>query len=228
MQHADILPTVQFLWQNRENLLPIDWLIEYYWTINDFPARLQWYRAEMTRHNKKLYTYRYQLMEHIGISSSIGSRGYTMPGCYELQTASGLAQYFDLNTCGHTLFHPCQAAVATFTHDAVLPNEAGFFIRPASPTPDMYLSTLQNIELRICAHDCKCCDCVEGAFELINNCFELKRMLNLPQASCDHAQEEGAPYLDEDRVVYVAVRKSRMTCYDNTAMPKRVCPCRKQ
>lgn len=230
MQRDDLKLLQKFLYMNLDSTLPIDWLVEYHLNQNKLPARLTDHNtARLIYHNRTMYTYRFQIMEHIGTFSTIGNKEKRLPLCYENQYASAIAKLFDFNECANSLFDPCTNARTGFQHDQMVENEP-FSIAPT--TPSMALSDLKQIEVKRCAIHCtQCCktdgmNCIAEALRYINHCDELRRIMNAPTMQCEHAFEIGAPYLEANRL-HVGILNSRFHCDDYFWGTERFCTCKR-
>ncbi|KAG2378798.1 hypothetical protein C9374_007946 [Naegleria lovaniensis] len=105
MNGNDLYAMVEFLRQHTGRATPVDWLLEEFW--NQFDEMGMNYFGKS---NRTFYTYRLQLMEHIGVESSLGHVRHNdldFPKCYEAQIAAKLMFHFNMDQCSHSMFSPC-------------------------------------------------------------------------------------------------------------------------
>ncbi|EFC44418.1 predicted protein [Naegleria gruberi] len=106
IQRKDLGFLLRFLEREAETDTPIDWLLEQYW------HQLNHY-GKMRFKERLFYIYRYQLMKHIGVTSSVGNErniernNLDFPNCMEPQTQSQLLVLFQVEGCPNSYFFPC-------------------------------------------------------------------------------------------------------------------------
>ena len=187
--------------------------------------------------NREFFTYRYQLMEHIGKISSVGNdrdqemMDLTFPHCYETQIYSQIMNQYKLY-CAHSLFSPCdRPKKLQFSHDVF-----EFPLKP--PTLKITLSELNKVESVLCeeGEDCDTCckkiakTCDVSFFPYINHCREIQKH-SKERCNCkidDEFFSSIAPSMDTNKDCYVGYRPSRFSCSNKKSKSnhRRLCPCK--
>ncbi|EFC47205.1 hypothetical protein NAEGRDRAFT_57357 [Naegleria gruberi] len=106
IQRKDLGSMLRFLERESETDTPIDWLLEQYFHQLNHYGKLRF-------QDRLFYIYRYQLMKHIGVTSSVGNErniernNVDFPNCMEPQTQSQLLVLFQAEACPNSYFFPC-------------------------------------------------------------------------------------------------------------------------
>ena len=236
----DLYAMVEFLKQHGGRATPVDWLLEEFW--NQYDSMGMNYFGK----TRKFYTYRLQLMEHIGFVSSVGNlrqinqNDLDFPHCYEAQIAAKLMFHFNMDQCSHSMFSPCdndenvfnseehgRSFKRQFAHDQF--NETLGF----SPSSMFSLAHFKTSVKAILCQEDESCDhcclrngkkCDSEYFPYINHCSELRKY----KPNCDCQREKylisRAPYMVRN-TCFIGTRRSRFDCTTSKAMSSRLCPC---
>lgn len=219
--------------------LPIDWLIETALFHDDRTKSMRYFVQQF-------YIYRFNLMEHIGLISSIDN--YQVPDqyprCYESQTSNFCKHEFDVHACGHSLFSPCDnkarrellpqfdtglidsPAIANFGVRSILEQRA---------THVHHLGQLASVSVEKCLPGQSCVECCRAKnkqcssefFPYVNHCELLKHHFPCQVCKSDWTSTGPSPFYNmRSSVCWVSTRRGRMSCeLRQDGDTQRLCPC---
>jgi len=229
LQYHDIAEMVEFLYRHRDSMYPIDHLIEH------FLAGL-WEDSMLYLNGRQFFIYKYQLMDHIGQVSTVGNnddRTEIFPKCFELQYKSGVFVEFNMYTCSHALFTPCQTGPADATYEDVNLEIV------KSATSEHSLHELQKLTIVTTKEQENCnlrcqrmqppLECKVQYFQYINHCKELSNHFACENGCIPDEVFKGSmspKYNRHNKVCKVAFRRSKFNCfYGGLEGDMRICPC---
>ncbi|EFC38214.1 predicted protein [Naegleria gruberi] len=224
---SDIPGFMNYMEANRKRAFPTDWLLEEF--VNKYVPMGQEYFKE-----RVFYTYRYQLMEHIGVVTSVGNNRneeqnkINFPQCYETQTQSQLMFMFFVDACPNSLFYPCDETSAPndFVHDSL----------PCETLPASAIHSLQELQTikavlgalgencdTICAKSESVC--APNYFPYINRCDEMRKHYSSCECKKEGVIDSRAPYFD-GKYCIIGNRRSKFRCGNAHPSERRLCPCK--
>ncbi|EFC38166.1 predicted protein [Naegleria gruberi] len=226
---TDLVGILKYMELSRSRSFPVDWLLEelFHKTV---PFGKEYFK------DRVFYTYRYQLMEHIGVATSVGNyrsaefNNIDFPHCYESQTQSRLMIPFNMAQCPTSLFYPCEEEPPRTSNDFAHDTKEGEIL---PPTNTHGITELHNLKAILCekGENCDTCCSRNNAtcdglfFPYINRCDEMRK--HYPDCKCAYelADESRSPNFDGELCV-IGNRRSRFRCGNSYRTERRLCPCK--
>lgn len=228
-QCDDIPILLQHLLNNVGTKMPIDWLLENWWAMNQLQDTEFHYYAQTNlsaSHQKTYYAYKYQLFHHIGGQSTLAHEGHASQAlCNERIIHTGVAKEFDTIKCSNSLFSPCEM------HSSLGTADVGAYDDPFHLPqfhPRHTLEQLKRASIEQCHSSCtSCCqgkqkECVPSLLPYINRCdiFKSKWICQQENSWCATAPTVVGS------VFYLVSRQSRFSCDASPSREEmRICPC---
>lgn len=224
----DIPLLLQYMLNNVMTRLPVDWLLENWWNMNNLLNTFFIYYAHAnftgTEHQRQFFIYKYQLFHHIGTSSTMQHVWYIPHAtCNEMLIYTELGREYDVQNCAHSLFSPCPTSKAY----SIPHNEPDMFRLPTFHSQHT-LDELRKVSAEQCNSDCNACcqnvnkTCKPEFLPYVNRCDAVQ---NTTGCRIEELIISCAPKIKSNEL-YTISRYSRFFCH---AVPKpdelRVCPC---
>lgn len=224
---SDISSILGYMIDNTKTKLPVDWLLENWWAMNNLEdSYFGFYaNANLTHaHNRQFFVYKYQLFHHLGTKSTMGHT-WIAPhsACNERLIYTEIGKNYDLLHCAHSLFSPCSQQVPIDYPD----HSVDVFHLPTFNSVHT-LQQVQDVTPLECNTSCaKCCTqiakrCNPEFLPYVNRCdnYKTRWKCSLESISCATAPSVVA------NTLFLLSRASRFFCDSYPQHGEiRICPC---
>lgn len=212
INRKDIITTIDYFEKKKDSRHSLKYLLDNFFLDNpDFKDRIS-------------FRFRFQLL-------SLGKSQKSQ--CYETQSD------FDLESCSHSLFSPCQELIKKKIDTAEVGNANSEFVHNTAmlpsfaPTHRFSLSDLKNVESVFCdsGENCnQCCSklgakCDVSFFEYINRCDEFDKFTKNCKCSYEKGSSSSSLPAMKHGNCYLGFRASDFNCHNSHALTRRLCPC---
>jgi hypothetical protein len=203
---------------------------QYSWAMGDF-----WNQYFGERH---LNIYRYNLMEHIGVESTVENIGNEKDNfrqgsakCFERMMHPSLyaLETFNFWDCQNAMISPCQNRTKLQDYFSLLPSKTTInYESPLSSSSFKEISSKIGLEIFEVPSGISCdsyCQkknliCENSSFLFMNNCDILKNLFN---CQCKSSSNVNSPFIFK-RYCFIK-NKPNFDCSSKIIKGKRICPC---
>lgn len=206
---------------------PIDMVLPLWWNSLN---------GEVLRENRKLYTYRWTLFEHLGHETSVGhdNNPRRFPKCFSTMhmLIFPAIDYFDPWSCGHRSYSPCDIDDDIFqlssfpeANSALSFSKRKSLMEKFGVTQVLGENKLQSCDM-VCEKAHKACD--SNAFPLINDCRILREVFGISECQSNAFGEHAADPSIVNSWYGSFQTNPVFTCNSTINLPykgRRLCPC---